>query len=193
MKMSLAWDYFWWFIHLWCLLSSGETTDSAKAQDTTLTYRDKVRSFVQRRLSSLENKLSVGVSMSWSVSSFRSTLWLRRLAPTNRRELWAPAGSIKWGVTRCSKRWLRLPTRWLTRRDWKVRPRVYIHCVYVHLIFSYLLSFQNIPVQQPVVIQVFHTFLKQKSQLKATPVCGCYHCVKNTSEEMRDSAHSASE
>lgn len=42
------------------------------------------------------------------------------------------------------------------------RPRVDIHCVYVHLIFSYLLLFQNMHVQQPVDIQVFHYTLKQK-------------------------------
>lgn len=51
---------------------------------------------------------------------FRLTHWLRLLGPTNRRELWTLADWTRCAAKPCITQWLKLPTRWLSRRDWKV-------------------------------------------------------------------------
>lgn len=51
---------------------------------------------------------------------FRLTHCMRLLAPTNRKELWTFADKTRCAAKHCIIQWLKLPMRWLNRRDWKV-------------------------------------------------------------------------
>lgn len=77
----------------------------------------------------LKAEVMHGCFIHFFLGCFRLIRWLRRLAPTNRSELWAPAGWTRWGATPCIKLWLKLPAPWSTRRAWKVRQAVALSCV----------------------------------------------------------------